>query len=107
MVENVLFGGQIVEEEILMDLHILKSLELENDIFSGWSVSAVSRISKQIITNTSISIFYIYITCKYYLKLFKKIEQIVCIQDYAKDFENTPGCGWNFLLVLFNVFRLH
>ena len=37
-VEKVLFLGQIFEMEILMDLHVLRSPESENLIFSKWSV---------------------------------------------------------------------
>ena len=36
--EKALFLGQIFVMEILMDLHILRSSEYENHIFSGWSV---------------------------------------------------------------------
>ena len=39
MADKVLFLGQIFEMEILMDLHVLRSPESENHIFSGWSVS--------------------------------------------------------------------
>ena len=37
-VEKVLFLSQIFEVEILMDLHVLRSPESENHIFSKWSV---------------------------------------------------------------------
>ena len=36
MAEKELFWGQIFEMEILMDLHVLRSPESENHIFSGW-----------------------------------------------------------------------
>ena len=39
-IEKVLFWGQIFEVEILNDLHVLRSLESENHIFSGCSVCA-------------------------------------------------------------------
>ena len=37
MVEKIIFWSQILEVDILMDLHILRSSKSENDIFSGWS----------------------------------------------------------------------
>ena len=37
MAEKVLFLGQLFEMEILMDLHVLRSPESENHIFSVWS----------------------------------------------------------------------
>ena len=37
-VEKVLFLSQIFEVEILMDLHVVRSPESENHIFSVWSV---------------------------------------------------------------------
>ena len=37
-VEKLLYLGQIFEMEILMDLHVLRSPESENHIFSKWSV---------------------------------------------------------------------
>ena len=36
--KKVLFLGQIFEVEILMDIHVLSSLESQNHIFSVWSV---------------------------------------------------------------------
>ena len=38
MAEKILFWGQIFEMEILMDLHIMRSPETVNYIFSVWSV---------------------------------------------------------------------
>ena len=38
MVEKVWFLDQIFEMEILMDLHVMRSPESENHIFSVWSV---------------------------------------------------------------------
>ena len=38
MVQKALFLNQILEMEILMDLHILRSPGSENHIFSVWSV---------------------------------------------------------------------
>ena len=38
MVEKVLFLGQIFEMEILMDLHVMRTSESKNHIFSIWSV---------------------------------------------------------------------
>ena len=38
IVEKALFWGQIFEMEILMDLHVLRTPESENHIFSVWSV---------------------------------------------------------------------
>ena len=52
MVEKELFLSQIFEMEVLMDLHVMKSLESENYIFNVWSVcmyvcmSAVSITQK-------------------------------------------------------------
>ena len=38
LTEKVLFWGQISEMEILMELHVLRSPESENHIFSVWCV---------------------------------------------------------------------
>ena len=38
MVEKVLFLDLIFEKELLMDLHVMRSPESENHIFSVWSV---------------------------------------------------------------------
>ena len=38
--EKILFLGQIFEMEILMDLHVMRTPESENHIFSVWSVCA-------------------------------------------------------------------
>ena len=56
MVEKVLFLGQILKMEILMDLHIMRSPESENHIFSVWSecVSVILTNQKQITAETSI-----------------------------------------------------
>ena len=40
LTEKVLFSGQISEMEILMELHVLRSPESENHIFSVWCVYA-------------------------------------------------------------------
>ena len=42
MVEKVLFLGQIFELEILMGLHVMRTPESKNHIFSGWSVCLLS-----------------------------------------------------------------
>ena len=61
-----------------MHLHILRSFEFENHIFSGWTVfmsmrvCAISITEKQITAESSNLAFYIYIICRYYLKLFSK-----------------------------------
>ena len=39
MVEKIIFWSQILEVDILMDLHILRYLEHENHILSSWSLS--------------------------------------------------------------------
>ena len=39
MIQKVFILGQFFEMQILMDLHVLKSPESENDIFSRWSLS--------------------------------------------------------------------
>ena len=61
---KVLFLGQIFKMEILMDLHVTRSAESENQIFSVWSecmcvcVSATSITPKQIIVQQKHQIGY-------------------------------------------------
>ena len=75
-----------------MDLHVLKSPNPENHIFSGWSkcvcLSVINITQKQIIAEILNLAFYIFnmllfgVIC--YLKQFMKIEEIVCIQGHIK-----------------------
>ena len=59
MVEKVLIWNQIFEMEILINLHVLRSPESENHIFSGQSLSlslcvcAISITQKQITAECS------------------------------------------------------
>ena len=84
--------GQIFEQEILMDLHVLRYLESENHIFSVCSVCMCVRVSlisitqKQIAAETSNLVFYICIRHKCDLKLFIKIGQKLCVQGHTKEF---------------------
>ena len=105
-----LFWGQFFEMEILMDLHVLRSLEFENYIFRGCCVCVCLYCitAKQIMAETPNLLFYICIICiDGYMKLFKKIRQIVCIQGHTKEFENITVYGRNFFLMQFKMFRLH
>ena len=43
--KKVLLWDQIFEMEILMDLHVLRTSELKNYTFSGWSVCICVRLS--------------------------------------------------------------
>ena len=76
MVKKVLFLGRIFEIEILMDLHVMKTPESKNQIFSIWSVcmcvsvSVISITQKLVTAETSNLVFYICITYRCYLKLF-------------------------------------
>ena len=83
-----------------MDLHVLRSPESENHIFSKWSVcmfvyvcvcicvwvcvTFISITQKQNIAETSKLVFYICIMYRCYLKLFIKIGQIPCVQGHTK-----------------------
>ena len=46
MVEKVLFLGEIFEMEILMDLHVMRSHESENPMFSIWFACPLSASLK-------------------------------------------------------------
>ena len=79
--------------EILMDLHVLRTPESENQYFSGFvcggvclCASVTSVTKKQITAKTSNLAFYICITCRCYLKLLMKIRQIVSVQGHTKEF---------------------
>ena len=91
MVEKELFLSQIFEMEVLMDLHVMKSLESENYIFNVWSVcmyvymSAISITQKQITAEISNLEFYIYVMYRCYLKHFIKIGQKFCVQRHTKE----------------------
>ena len=92
MIEKVLFWGQIFEIEILMDLHVMKTPESKNQIFSIWSVcmcvsvSVISITQKLVTAETSNLVFYILIINKLYLKHFIKIGQKLCVQEHTKEF---------------------
>ena len=47
MVEKVLLLDQIFELEILIDLHVMRSPESENNIFSIWSVCVCACVRYQ------------------------------------------------------------
>ena len=115
MVKEVLFLGQCLKMEISIDLHVLRSPESENHIFSGLSVCMYacvcyqhnSKEKKIHITESPNLVFNIYIIFRCYLKLFMKIRQIVWIQGHNKVFENITAYGRNFSLLHFNKFTLH
>ena len=79
-----------------MDLHVLRSPESENHIFSKWSdcmcvclcvrVSVISITQKQITAETSNLVFNIIIKYRCNLKLFMKIGQKLCVQGHTKEF---------------------
>ena len=87
---KIILGGQTFEMEILMDLHVLRSPDSENHIFSKWSlcmcvcvclcvcVSVINLTQKQIIAESSNLAFYIWVIGRCYLKLFIKIGQKFC-----------------------------
>ena len=64
MVGKVLICGQIFELAILMGLHVLRSPESENHIFSCWSVceSVIIIIQKQVTAKTQNLALHICIT---------------------------------------------
>ena len=70
-----------------MVLHVLRSPESENHIFSVWSVCvcAITITQKQITAESSNLEFYICNTGKCYLKLFIKIGQKLCVQGHTKE----------------------
>ena len=59
--EKVLFWGQIFEMEVLMDLHVLRSPDSENQIFSGWSMflCVISITQNQIRAENLNFLFYV------------------------------------------------
>ena len=85
-----------------MDLHVLRSPDSENHIFSVWSlclyvsvslsesvsvsmcVTVINMAQKQIATETTNSIFSICIMCRWYLKFFMKIGQKLCVHGITK-----------------------
>ena len=88
IVEKILFWGQTFELEILMSLHVLRSPEYENHIFSGWCVCicvCYQHNSKASYAETSILAFYICITCRCNSKFFMNIGQKFCIQGHKKE----------------------
>ena len=93
MIEKVLCLGKILEMESFVDLHILKSAEYENHIFSfglymSLRMSPISITQKRITEETPILLSLIFNTWKYYLKLFMKFGRIVYNQGNTKEFEN-------------------
>ena len=82
-----------------MNLHVLRSPESENYIFSVWSVcmcvrmcvcmsvcaSVISITQKRITAETMNLAFYVYIVYKCYLKYFVKMGQIFCAQEHTKE----------------------
>ena len=93
MVEKALFLGQIFEMEILMDLHVTRTRESKNHIFSFGvcicmcvRVSVINIIKKQITAKTSNLVIYICFMYRCYLKLFIKIGRKLCVQGHIKKF---------------------
>ena len=67
-----MFWDQTYEMDILLDLHVLRSTESENHIFSsGLCVFVINITRKQNAAETS-NLYHICIICKFYLKLFIK-----------------------------------
>ena len=69
MVEKVLFLREIFEAEILMDLHVMRTYEFENHIFSVWSLCLCVHVPVISITdntnysrNMKFDILYLYYT---------------------------------------------
>ena len=101
-----------------MDLHVMRSLESENHIFSVWyvrvyvcvsvcvCVSVISITQKQITAESSNLAFYICLIGGCYWKLFIKVEQKLCVQGRTKEFKYFTAFGQNFVLVNFRIFRL-
>ena len=86
MVEKIMFWDQIFKLEILIELHITSSPESKNHIFSVWSVyicvcicACYQHNSKQITPETLNLILHICIIDRFYMKLFIKIEQKLCV----------------------------
>ena len=81
--ESIILGSiWVVIVEILMNFHILRSLESENQNFSSWSVyvSFISITQKHMTAESSSLPFYISIICRCYFKLFVKIKQKLCTE---------------------------
>ena len=74
-----------------MDLHILRSPEYKNHIFSVWSVCM--QVCDQIAIETSNLVFYFCIIYSY-LKLFTKIGQKLCVQGQTKEFNTLRPMDW-------------
>ena len=83
--------------------------ESKNLIFSGRSlcvcicarVPVINIKSKQIVTETPNLVFYFCIMCRCFLKLFMKIERIVCVQKHKKNsiiLLPMDGISWNILM---------
>ena len=54
---------------------------------------------KQSLEKTANLVFYIFVTCRCYSKLFIMIRQTICIRGHMRNFENITLYGSNFLLV--------
>ena len=78
--------SQIFKIYFLLKLHVFRFLESENHVFSSWSVCMPLWICYQHNSNTKRWKFktrnskFILYGDRYYLKLFTKIDQIVCIR---------------------------
>ena len=70
-------------------------------------VSVISITQKQITEETTNLILYTCVILKCCLKLFMKIEKIICAQVFTKEFKSITADGQNFVLVNFDVFILH
>ena len=75
LIEKILFLGQILEIEVLIDKHALSSPGSQNHIFSGCTCvsekerETVMRITqKQFVEETTRPVFHMRVLCKYYLK---------------------------------------
>ena len=109
MVEKILLLVQIFEVGILIDLHVFRSPESENHVFSSWYVCVhdISMHQKEITAETSCFLFYICMIYTCNLKLFIKIEQNFCVLGHTKEFLCIIAYECNILFVNFSINRLH
>ena len=68
-------------------------------------VSVIGIFQKQITAESSSLVFYICVIYRWYLKLFIKVGQKLCVQGHAKEFKYIKDKGENFVLVNFRIFR--
>ena len=109
MVAKVLFLGQIFEIDILIDLHVLRSLESKNQIFIGWSVCLTTcyhhywknRVQQKLQVWFSSLLKYANNTWNFSWSS----ERILCILQHMKQY--ITAYDQNFLLVHLSIFKLH